>query len=178
MYWRFPIAFLITVSLLLSSCDSAVYQCTDPLGCLEIPPGKPIVIGALLTVYGDQGEAGRQAVELIKTAIQEKDLILGHEIQLVWQGTDCSEEYARLSATHLSGTPGLLAVIGPTCSVDIRVAVPILEDAALLPILPIPNIKVTFQRLVLAIEETAIRQSNGALVVPRTGFQQAIHSQP
>jgi ABC-type branched-subunit amino acid transport system substrate-binding protein len=171
-------AALLTTSLLLVSCGAPPYKCTDPLGCVEISPGSPVVIGALVTVYGSQGRTGLQALDEIKTAIKETGQILGHEIKLAWQGTDCTEESARLSATLLTQTSDLLAVIGPTCASDAPIAVPILEDAGLPVISPSPSATYAFQRLNSAIEQTAIRQTDGTLVIPGTALQQAIQDQP
>jgi ABC-type branched-subunit amino acid transport system substrate-binding protein len=169
---------LLTISLLLVSCGEPPYECADPLGCIEISPGRPVFIGALLTVYGSQGAAGRKALDDIKTAIQATELIFDHKIQLAWQGTDCSGENARLAATLLTEIPDMLAVIGPTCVADAQIAIPILEDAGLPIIPPSPSAIKAFQRLVFTIEQTAIQQPNGALVLPRTALQQAILGLP
>ena len=171
-------AALLTISLLLVSCGGAPYECTDPLGCVEISPGSPVVVGALLTVYGSQGGTGLQALDEIETAIEETGQILGHDIELTWQGTDCTEENARLSAALLARTSNLLAVIGPTCAADARIALPILEDAGLPVIFPSPSATDAFRRLVSAIEQAAIRQTDGTLVIPGTALQQAIQDQP
>ncbi len=167
-------AVLLAFSLLMVSCGAAQYECTDPLGCLEILPNSPVVIGALLAASGSQGEAGLQVLDEIKTAIEDTGIILGHDIELVWEGTDCSEEGARIAATLLAETSDLLAVIGPTCVTDTYTALPILEDAGLSIILPSPNATDAFYRLILAIGQTAIRQTDGTLIIPRTIFQQAI----
>jgi branched-chain amino acid transport system substrate-binding protein len=169
---------LLTISLLVVSCGAAPYECTDPLGCVEISPGSPVVIGVLLTVYVNQGGTGLQALEEIKTAIEKTSQILGHDIELSWQGTDCTEESARLAATLLTRTSNLLAVIGPTCAADASIAVPILEDAGLPVISPSPSATGAFQRLVSAIEQAAIRQTDGTLVIPGTALKQAIQDQP
>jgi ABC-type branched-subunit amino acid transport system substrate-binding protein len=178
MQRRFAVPFLLTISLLLSSCCPPTYKCIDPLGCVEISSGGQVFIGALLTVYGSQGETGRQAVDEIKTAIQKNGLVLGHEIKLIWQGSDCSENYARLSATLLTGTPDILGIIGPSCATDTRVALPILEDAGLPLLPPSPTAVQAFQHLVIAINKSAILQPNGALVIPRSTLQQAIQALP
>ena len=178
MQRRFAVTFLLTISLLLGSCCTPAYKCTDPLGCVEISAGGQVLIGALFTLYGNQGEAGRQAADEIKTAIQKNGLILGHEIKLIWQGSDCSEHYARLSATLLTGTPDILAIIGPSCATDMRVALPILEDAGLPLIPPYPTAVQAYQHLVIAINNSAIQQPNGALVIPRSTLQQAIQTLP
>lgn len=59
MQIRFTIfAFLLTTSLLLASCAAVPDQCTDPLGCLEIPPDSPVVIGSILSTSGQNGSIG------------------------------------------------------------------------------------------------------------------------
>jgi ABC-type branched-subunit amino acid transport system substrate-binding protein len=168
----------MTISLMLVSCIATASECTDTLGCLEIPPGSPVVIGALLTVYGSEGASGLQALDEIKTSIHETSQILGHDIELAWQGTDCSEQDARRSATLLSRTPDLLAVIGPTCAAETSIVLPILEDAGLPVISPSPSASDAFRRLVSAIEQAAILQTDGMLTIPRTALQQAIQDQP
>jgi ABC-type branched-subunit amino acid transport system substrate-binding protein len=167
---------LLILCLLIASCTSTVYECTDPIGCLEIPAGEPVVIGALVTVFGRQSAAGLQVLEEIRSAIKDQDQILGHEIDLAWQGDDCSSEDARLSATQLARTPDLLAVIGPTCESDAQTVLPIF-DAAGLPVLP-PSSSVTdtFQRLVSGIEQVAVRQPGGTLIIPITALQQTIQN--
>jgi ABC-type branched-subunit amino acid transport system substrate-binding protein len=173
-----PTAALLALSLLLISCGEAPYKCSDPLGCLEISPGSPVVIGALLALYGNQRGTGLQALDEIETAIEETGQILGHDIELAWQGTDCTEENARLSATLLTRTTDLLAVIGPTCAADARIALPILEDAGLSVISPSPSATDAFGRLVSAIQQAAIRHTDGMLIIPGTVLQHAIQDQP
>lgn len=169
---KFPA--LLILCLLISSCNSDVYECTDPIGCLEIPAGEPVVIGALVTVFGRQGAAGLQVLEEIRFAIKDQDQVLGHAIELAWQGDDCSREDARLAATRLTRTPDLIAVIGPTCESDAQTVLPIF-DAAGLPVLP-PSSSVidTFQRLVSGIEQVAVRQPGGTLIIPLTALQETI----
>lgn len=172
-----PSAASLTISLLSVSCGAVPYKCTDPLGRLEISPGSPVVIGALLTLYGNQRGTGIQALDEIETAIEETGQILGHDIEHTWQGTDCTEENARFSATLLTLTSNLLAVIGPTCVAEARITLPILDDAGLPVISPSPSATDAFWRLVSAIEHTAIRQTDGTLVIPGTVLQQVIQDQ-
>ena len=177
MKWRF-IAALLTVSLLLVSCGAAPYRCADPLGCLEISPGSPIIIGAILPIYGSQGETGLQDLDALKAAIAETGPILGHAFELNWEGTDCSEENAALAATRLALISGLLAVIGSTCAADVSTAAPILADAGLPLIIPSTSTTQAFQQLVRAIEQTAIEQSDDMLILPRTTLQQTLSARP
>ena len=162
---------LLVLCLLITSCKPVAYECTDPLGCFEIPANEPVVIGALLTVYGRQGATGLQALEEIKSAVKEQDQILGHEIELAWQGDDCTSEGALHSATQLARTPDLLAIIGPTCPSETEIVLPIFESAGL-PVLP-PSITPTetFLRFVSAIEQVAVQQPGGMLIIPVTALQ-------
>lgn len=165
---------LLVLCLLISSCNSKVYECTDHMGCLEIPAGEPVVIGALVTVFGRQGAAGLQMLDDIRSAIKNQDQILGHDIELTWQGDDCSREDANLSATQLVRTPDLLIVIGPTCEADAQTVLPIFEAAGLPVLSPSSSGIDTFQRLVKGIEQVAVQKPAGMLIIPLSILQQAI----
>jgi ABC-type branched-subunit amino acid transport system substrate-binding protein len=95
-------AALLTISLLLAACSAAPYKCTDPLGCLEIPPDSPILIGAILATSGEQGSLGAGSLQNVEKTLAEKDKILGHSIQLVRYSTDCSAESTRVAATEFA----------------------------------------------------------------------------
>jgi len=114
----------------------------------------------------------------IKTAIKQTGQILDHDIELTFQGDDCTEENARLSATLLSGKSDLLAIIGPTCPADLPITLPILEDAGLVALSPSPSATDAFQHLVFAIEQVAIRQPDGTIVIPRTALHLAVQNKP
>jgi len=171
MISRFTAGFL-AASLLLTGCGASSYRCTDPLGCLTISPNDPVVIGALITVEGSQGKTGLTALAELKNAIAGTGTILGHEITLDWQGDDCTEAGARVAATLLTLDTDLTAVIGPTCAADAPFALSILTDAGLAEISLSPNATAAFQRLIQAIEQAAIQQINGTLIIPRTKLQQ------
>jgi ABC-type branched-subunit amino acid transport system substrate-binding protein len=171
---KFPV--LLVLCLLISSCTSDVYECTDPLGCLEIPAGEPVVIGTLVTVFGRQGAAGLQVLEDIRSAIKDQDKILGHEIDLAWQGDDCSSEGAGLAATQLARTPDLLAVIGPTCESEAQTILPIFNDAGIPLLPPSSSGSDAFRLLVSGIEKVAIRQPGDTLIIPLSALGQIIQS--
>jgi branched-chain amino acid transport system substrate-binding protein len=169
-------SILLSISLLLVACNAAPITCTDPLGCLEIPANRSMLVGALVTFYGNQGGFGRQVLDEIKAAIDENGPVLGHDIELTWQGTDCSEENARMAATQLTHASNLLAVIGPTCSADAPIALAIFEDAGLPVISPSQGAKDAFQNLVSSIKLVAIQASDGSLQIPRTALLKAIQN--
>jgi ABC-type branched-subunit amino acid transport system substrate-binding protein len=177
----FAIAALAT--LLLAACGAPTYTCTDPLGCLEIPPGSPVLIGVLYTDSGYAATVGLGALEGVERAVTEKGDLLGHSIELRLQATDCTPDSAREAATELARTPGLAAVIGPTCITDAFVANPILLDAGLTVVGPIfiadatladrPDAYFAANFLFSAIERTVFR-SSGTIYIPRLALREAL----
>jgi ABC-type branched-subunit amino acid transport system substrate-binding protein len=109
------IASILTVNLLLTTCSLSPYKCTDPLGCLEIPSGSPIVIGTILATNGRMGSIGNATLQAIQDTIENRTL-LGHPITLENQATECTPESAQTAATSLALDTNVLAVIGPTCN--------------------------------------------------------------
>ncbi len=172
-----PTCLFLASILFLAACGPAPYTCTDPLGCLEIPPDAPIVIGVLPTLSGPNAPAGTEMLAAVQAAMEETDNILGHEVELIWEGSDCTANSARLAAARLALTSGLLAVIGPSCPADAPYALPALEDAGIVVLAPAPDGGAAFRQLASAIESAAILEG-GSLILPRTALQQAPENQP
>ena len=105
---------LLITCLLLASCSITQYKCTDPLGCLVIPSGSPVVIGAILATSGPLNPVGTACMDGIAKVVKDKGAVLGNYILLDRYGTDGSPESARAAATTLATDPLLLAVVGPT----------------------------------------------------------------
>ncbi len=174
---RSAAAALLTVSLLLVSCAAAPYECTDPLGCLEISPGSPVVIGAILATTGEQGPAGTASLQSVEKAVADKDELLGHPIQLVRYGTDCTADSARVAAAEFATYANLSAVIGPTCTDEALVAGPILLDAGIPLLGPAPDSAAAYaltNQVFAAIEQAAIQMPDGTLYIPRLALRQAL----
>jgi branched-chain amino acid transport system substrate-binding protein len=132
------------ILLLLAACSSPLrsYGCTDPLGCLEIPAGGPVVIGTLLATTGDYAPIGLDSQRGVELAVAEQGDLFGHEISLTHQSTDCTEANARLAAIRLAEDPLLVAVIGPTCSEEALAAAPILSAAGVVVLSPSAQVQV------------------------------------
>lgn len=170
-----PTSLLLVSILLLAACGPAPYACTDPLGCLELPPGEPITIGALAALSGEHAPAGTEMLAAVQAAVDETGLILGHEVELVWEGTDCTESSARLAAARLALTSNLLAVIGPSCPADATYAVPALEDAGIAILTPANGGDTAYRQLVEAIQKVVIQDTDGTLHIPRQTLTQALN---
>jgi branched-chain amino acid transport system substrate-binding protein len=174
-----PTCLLLASVIFLAACGPAPYACTDPLGCLEVPPGEPITIGVLAALSGEHAPAGTEMLASVQQASEETGPILGHEVDLIWQGTDCSETSARLAAAQLVQTLNLLAVIGPSCPADAPHFVPILEDAGIAVISPVGSHgDAAYDKLVSAIETVAFQAEDDTLILPRAALQEALENQP
>jgi ABC-type branched-subunit amino acid transport system substrate-binding protein len=162
-------------AILLTTCATPAHTCTDLLGCLEIPSGSPVVIGIVYASAGSAAPLGLDSLEQVQLAIDEKDLLLNHKINLIREVTDCTPESAREAATRLARTSYLLAVIGPTCLSESYITDPILLDAGIAPLTPYcPDAYAAANFLFTTIEQTAVRGRDGMLNIPRTALREAL----
>ena len=112
-------------------------RCDDELGCVEVGPDAPVVVGAMLTVSGAvslYGEDTRGGIELAILARDE--MLLGHEIVLVVEDDLCTAEGGQSAAQRLTADETIVGIIGPTCSSAAQGAMSIVSDAGMLTISP------------------------------------------
>jgi len=174
--------YLLLISLLfLPACGPAPYTCADPLGCLEVSPGNPVVIGTLLATTGEQRLSGSESLHSVEKAVADKNELLGHPIQLLRNGTDCTTDNARGAATEFATYPDLSAVIGPTCTDEAVIAVPILLSAGIPLLGPVPNSAAAYEltnQVLAAIEQVAVQMPDKTLYIPRQALLDALHLSP
>lgn len=174
-------AVLLVTSLLLVSCSIASYKCIDPLGCLEIPTGSPVVIGVILTTNGHLSPVGIACMESIENMIKDKKNVLGHPILLDRYATDGTPESARLEATDMATDPALLAVVGPSLSGESLEATPILTEAGIVSLSPVPDPEVAkrmAEQVIAAIAQVAIQKADKTLIIPRQALREALNPSP
>ncbi len=112
------------------------YECTDPLGCVEIGPDDPVHIAYALVLSTADESLGVDTRNGVEIAVDDKGQILGHDIQLDGEDDQCSAEGGQAAAAKLSADPSIVAVIGTSCSSAARVGVPLLSQAGLLIVSP------------------------------------------
>jgi len=174
-------AVVLVISLLLVSCSTASYNCIDPLGCLEIPTGSPVVIGVILTTNGHLSPVGTACMESIEKVIKDKKTVLGHPILLDRYATDGSPESARTEATDMATNPDLLAVVGPSLSGEGLEATPILSEAGIVSLSPVPDPAVAkrmAEQVIAAIAQVAIQKADKTLIIPRQALREALNPSP
>jgi ABC-type branched-subunit amino acid transport system substrate-binding protein len=166
----FSIPACLLVLALLVGCRPLAYTCTDPLGCLEISYGSPLVIGSLLATSGPQALSGETTLHIFEATIVDKELLFGHTLKLYQQGSDCSPESAFQAATALATYPELAAVLGPTCEVEYSTARLILAAAGIPLLGPLPDplsAGSALAQLLSALQQVAQPMPDGSLLIPR-----------
>ena len=134
---RFRIAFLSLLIVASASASLADDGCADAFGCIEIAPDAPIVFGGLLRLSGPEPWTGNVAVNAFQLAsLARGDMLLGREIELVLEDSACSEEGAREGARRLIENPAIVGIIGTTCSLAAKGALPVISEAGWLMISP------------------------------------------
>ncbi len=114
------LAVLMITSMLLAACGggggAAAYECTDPLGCVDVAPGEPIHIAYALVIAGPDETLGVDSRNGIEVAMALKGQILGHDVKLSGEDDGCSAEGGQAAGTKLAADPTIVAVIGTSCS--------------------------------------------------------------
>jgi branched-chain amino acid transport system substrate-binding protein len=148
------LSLLVLASMILAACapaateapsepgapaggeTSGAYECTDPLGCVEIGPNDPVHIAYALVLSTADETLGIDSRNGLEIAVDDKGQILGHDILLTGEDDQCSAEGGQAAAAKLSADPSIVAVVGTSCSSAARVGVPLLSQAGLLIVSP------------------------------------------
>ena len=118
----------------MSACQKPEppFHCTDPLGCVDIQPGKPIKIGILQSLTGDVASLGTEQVRGIKLAVDaHKGKILGRALVLQTEDSGCSGEGGANAVLKVLADPQTVAILGTTCSSSARTAAAAMSEAGL-----------------------------------------------
>lgn len=105
--------------------------CNDPIGCVDLAAGQPILLGTLLVVSGPDAALGIDSRRGAELAVAERHEVRGHPIELSGQDGGCNAEAGFRAANELAGDPNLVAVIGTSCSSEAREAIPVLCRAGI-----------------------------------------------
>jgi branched-chain amino acid transport system substrate-binding protein len=109
----------------------------DPLGCITIKAGEPIHIAYALVVAGPNQSLGVDARNGVEIAIDDLGgHILDHPIKFDGVDSGCSSDTGKAAASKLAADPTIVGVIGPSCSSETRLGMPILSKAGFAVISP------------------------------------------
>ena len=115
-------------------------------------------------------------MEMARAAAGEE--VLGHELILIEESSDCSEKSILIAATSLVQETDLLAVVGPDCLGSTSILEDVLGDAGISFIPPIPDAKSAIMLLLQGIEQAARLQNDHGLDIPVTALQLALETKP
>jgi len=113
------------------------FECTDAIGCVDIPPGDPVRIGYALVIAGPNESLGVDSRRGIEIAIADYDTkVLDHPIELVGEDAMCSAEGGQTALAKLTSDPSLIGIIGTNCSSAGEPASRIASDAGMVLLSP------------------------------------------
>jgi branched-chain amino acid transport system substrate-binding protein len=132
---------LLTIVMILTAAlaacgPAAQFECTDEIGCVDIPPDDPIRIGYALVLSGANETLGIDSSRGVEIATEDQGELLGHSIELVGEDSECSAEGGQKALTKLVSDPSLIGIIGTNCSSAGEPASKIASDAGMVLISP------------------------------------------
>jgi branched-chain amino acid transport system substrate-binding protein len=136
---RRTLAFLAAglLALVLGACSgAAAFECTDAIGCVDVPAGEPVHVAYMLATSGAVEFLGADSLGGIEIAIQERGEIHGHELKLSGEDSLCSAEGGQTAAQKVAADPTVVGVIGTNCSSAGTAASEVLSDAGFLMMSP------------------------------------------
>jgi branched-chain amino acid transport system substrate-binding protein len=114
---KVAIPFLFILFALVFAACTAPVECEDPLGCVEIADGDPIKIASLQSLSGETASLGTDQVRAIELAIDAAGgEVLGHPVTLQSEDDLCNSEGGTTGTTKIVSDPGVVAIIGTSCS--------------------------------------------------------------
>jgi branched-chain amino acid transport system substrate-binding protein len=122
----------ILVSSLVTACCPPPFECTDAIGCVDIPPGEPIKLGVIQALSGGVAPGGIIQARTIELAVTQRDMqLLGHPIVLQKENEYCSSEGGATAALKIAADPQTVGIIGTSCSGAAVPAAQIMSEAGL-----------------------------------------------
>jgi branched-chain amino acid transport system substrate-binding protein len=129
------IVVLIAMIGSLAGCKKA-YECTDEWGCVDVAKDEPIRIAYSFVISGPDESLGTDTKRGVEMAVEAKNEVMGHAIEVVGEDSLCNPEGGQTAATKIAADPKIVAVVGTNCSSAARAAIPIICAAHISMISP------------------------------------------
>ena len=127
---------LMILSILLTACGGAAFECEDAIGCVDIAPDEPIHLAYMLTISGATAFLGEDSRGGIEIAIDDRGQVLEHDISLTGEDSLCSAEGGQTAAIKVAADPTVIGIIGTNCSSAATAAMGTMSGAGLVMISP------------------------------------------
>jgi branched-chain amino acid transport system substrate-binding protein len=127
LFAAISIIVCLAVVSTLAKTKNGTPRYEDKIGVVTIKKGEPIHIACWMVIAGENALLGTDTKRGVEIAADEKGgKLLGHPIKLTFRDTGCNPEGGRAAAATLAADPSIVAAIGPNCSIEARLGVPIL----------------------------------------------------
>ena len=110
------VGLLVLASLALTACGGSKFECEDAIGCVTYAPDEPVRIASALVISGPNTDLGTDSQYGVEIAMDFREEILGHEIELQAEDDGCSAEGGQTAGQKIVSDPTILAVVGTSCS--------------------------------------------------------------
>ncbi|MEA2008505.1 MAG: branched-chain amino acid ABC transporter substrate-binding protein [Chloroflexota bacterium] len=110
------LSLLLLAVLALSACGGSDFECADEIGCVTYGPDEPIRIASALVISGPNTDLGTDSQYGVEIAMDFKETIFGHEIELQAEDDGCSAEGGQTAGQKIVSDPTIIAVVGTSCS--------------------------------------------------------------
>ncbi len=129
----FKVIFILLLSPFITACQktSPSFECTDPLGCVDIAPNESIRIGVLQALSGGATALGQTQLDTIGLAVEEQGQIHGYPIELQVEDSKCTAEGGIVAALKIVADPKIIGIVGTSCSGAGVTASKIMSEAGL-----------------------------------------------
>lgn len=107
---------LLAAGLVLVACGGETLECTDEIGCVEVAPDEPVLIASSLVISGPNTQLGTDSQWGVELALDFREEVLGHSIELQPEDDGCNAEGGQTSATKIVSNPQIVAMVGTSCS--------------------------------------------------------------
>lgn len=123
----------LMLAVLVVACGrEPPFECSDAIGCVDIPPGEPIKLGVIQALSRGPALAGATQVRTIELAVAQREgHLLGHPISLITEDDYCSPEGGTTAALKITADPDVVAIVGTTCSGAAATASKVMSEAGL-----------------------------------------------
>ncbi len=127
---------LVVGAMVMAACQPAEFECEDPIGCVDVASDEPIHIGYMLPETGGAAVYGIAAKGAMELVANDRGQVLGHDILITGEDTNCSAEGGETGAQRIAADPTIVGVIGTTCSSAMTAAMSTISEAGLTIISP------------------------------------------
>ncbi|MBT3321404.1 MAG: branched-chain amino acid ABC transporter substrate-binding protein [Anaerolineae bacterium] len=110
------LATLMVVSMMLTACGAAEYECTDALGCVSYGPGEPVRLASALVISGPNTDLGVDSQNGVEIAMAFKGEVAGHALELQAEDDGCSAEGGQAAGQKIVSDPTIIGIVGTSCS--------------------------------------------------------------